>query len=370
MATDVTGRVGLPRSLGAMFGSVRGTAAVLAALVVVGVALTADGRPQEVSLTAGAGGGASVAEPSAQRRAGTVTTVVAVSIDGLNPAAVRDLGAEGTPTLHRMMRQGASTLNARTERELTLTLPNHAGMLTGRRVDRSRGGHGVTWNDDRRKPATVQEAAGHPVRSVFSVVDSRARDTGVFASKTKFGLFERSWPRAVDRSLIREDNARLVRRVRADIEDHDRAFRFVHLSLPDVAGHAHGFMGREYLAAVQEADRLLGRILAALESEPTLRGHTAVVVTADHGGRGEGHGDPTRFASYRVPFIVWGAGVARGADIYDLNPDYADPGRRRTTYAGRQPVRNGALANVVTDLLGLPAVRGSEHDAGQDLDWR
>ena len=75
--------------------------------------------------------------------------VVAISIDGLNPKAITRLGRADTPALHRMMRQGASTLNARTEVELTVTLPNHAGMMTGRPVDSDDGGHGVTVNADR-----------------------------------------------------------------------------------------------------------------------------------------------------------------------------------------------------------------------------
>jgi hypothetical protein len=66
--------------------------------------------------------------------------------------------------------------------------------------------------------------------------------------------------------------------------------------------------------------------------------------------------------------VVWGPGVTAD-DLYDLNPDYADPGRKRTTYAGAQPVRNGDVANLATDLLGLTKVPGSELDAGQDLDW-
>ena len=351
-----------------MPGSVRRAITAVATLAVatlVGVACATADRPGEVQLSTAAG---SPAEARGQAQP-QIRSVVTVSIDGLNPAAIRELGEEGTPTLHRLLDEGAATLNARTERELTVTLPNHTGMVTGRRVAADKGGHGVTWNDDRLRPRTVQEAAGHRVSSVFSVVHSDTRRTAVFASKTKFSLFDRSWDHAVDRSVIRGETRRLVRLVRADLADRKRAFRFVHLSDPDVVGHAHGFMGREYLDAVIKADRLLGRILAVIEDDPDLAGHTALVVTADHGGKGGGHSDPTRRANYRVPFLVWGPGVTAGANLYDLNPDYADPGAARTTYAGKQPVRNGDVANLVTDLLGLPAVRGSEHDADQDLDW-
>jgi predicted AlkP superfamily pyrophosphatase or phosphodiesterase len=299
----------------------------------------------------------------------SVTTVIAVSIDGLNPSAIRKLGARGAPTLHRLIKRGASTLNARTERELTDTLPNHTGMVTSRRITAAKGGHGVTWNDDRKQPATVQEAAGHRVASVFSVIHRADLKTAMFASKTKFSLFERSWDRAIDRSTIRPANARLVRLLRHDIANKTRGFRFVHLSAPDVAGHAHGFMSPAYLDAVRATDRLLGKVVKSIQADDTLAGNTVLVVTADHGGKGANHRDPTKLANYRIPFIVWGPGVDHGADLYDLNPDYADPGRKRTTYAsGRQPVRNGDVANLVTDLLGLDPLAGSQLDSEQDLD--
>jgi len=305
------------------------------------------------------------------RTAAPARHVLAISVDGLNPRAIRVLGRQRTPTLHRLRARGAGTLNARTERELTLTLPNHTGMVTGRRIDAAHGGHGVTWNDDRTEPATVQAAAGHPVRSVFSVVHRAGKRSAVFASKSKFRLFERSWPRSVDRIVVRQANARLVRTARRDLARKGRAFTFVHLSLPDVVGHEQGFMSEAYLDAVARVDRLVGRLLATVRRDPQLRGTTSVILTADHGGDAEGHGDPTRLASYRVPFLVWGAGVARGSGLYELNPDYADPGRRRTRYSEElQPVRNGDVANLATDLLGLRHVRGSEHDVAQDLDVR
>ena len=304
--------------------------------------------------------------PAGQAAPG-VTSVLTVSIDGLNPRALKVLGRSGTPTLHKLIATGASTLNARTEHEMTVTLPNHTGMVTGRRVDAARGGHGVTWNDDRTTPATVQEAAGRPVESVFSVLDRHDHDSALFASKTKFSLWQRSWPGAIDKVDITLGNGALVRHLVADLAV-DRDYRFLHLSAPDVVGHARGWLSAPYLKAVRQTDRRLGRVVAAVRADPELRRGMLLVVTSDHGGKGMGHDVATSYANYRIPFIVRGPGVPRGADLYDLNPTYADPGRSRTTYDGPQPVRNGAVANLVTTVLGLPAVPGSEHDAEQDLD--
>lgn len=337
---------------------VRRSLALLAstALLSAGAGSVATGAP----LQAGA--------PDAGRRVAVADTVVVISVDALNPNALTRLGRSGAPHLNALVDEGASTLNARTERELTLTLPNHTGMVTGRRIQASTGGHGVTWNDERLRPPTVQAAAGGPVESVFTVVDDAGLSAGFFASKTKFSLWDRSWPVATDTQTIIEDNQALVRAFKRDLSGSTRALRFLHLSEPDVVGHAKGFMGPAYLRAVRRTDRRVGSIIDVLRTDPGYAGHTTVILTADHGGRGATHVDPTKVWDYRIPFVVWGAGVDPGTDLYDLNPDYADPGRARETYAGVQPVRNGDVANLALDLLGLPAVPGSEHDVAQDLD--
>lgn len=320
-------------------------------------------------LTAGAGPVATSAPaPDAGRRAAVADTVVAISIDALNPTALKKLGRSGAPHLHALLDEGAGTLNARTEHELTLTLPNHTGMVTGRRIHARTGGHGVTWNDDRRRPSTVQAAAGESVESVFTVVEDAGLSAGFFASKSKFSLWDRSWPVATDAQTIIEDNQALVRAFKRDLGGATRAFRLLHLSEPDVVGHARGFMGPAYLRAVRRADRRVGSVIDELRTNPRYAGRTTVILTADHGGRGKGHYDVTSIHDYRIPFVVWGSGVDRGTDLYDLNPDYADPGRERAAYDGVQPVRNGMVANLALELLGLPAVPRSEHNAAQDLD--
>ncbi|MEO9323193.1 alkaline phosphatase family protein [Nocardioides sp. C4-1] len=298
----------------------------------------------------------------APRRLGPDTDpqVLAISLDGLNPDALRRLGRRGAPHLWRLFDEGAGTLNARSEYEQTVTLPNHTGMVTGRRIDRGHGGHGVTWNDDRLRPRTVQRAAHHGVSSVFARVDRGGGSAAVFSTKQKFSLFQRSWPTGVDRSVISfDDDAGVTAAARADLVARDRAFTLLHLGAADKAGHAAGWMSSSYLAAVRRLDGLVGDVLADAERDPALADLT-IIVTADHGGvpGSRDHGQRRRPANYTVPFVVWGPGIER-ADLYAINPGYRDPGRSRPGLTGQQPVRNGDVANLALGLLGLRPVPGS-----------
>lgn len=295
--------------------------------------------------------------------------VLAISIDALMPRAVRRLGRDRAPSLWRLLDEGASTLEARTQVELTVTLPNHTSMVTGRRIRASRGGHGVTWNDDAPgRPPTVQAAAGHDVASLFSTAHAAGQSTALFATKTKFSLFQRSWPDGLDRVTIKEEkDAVVVRKVVRDLLRRDRGVTFVHLGAADKAGHTKGFMSRGYLRTVRRLDGLLGTILDAADTDSRLDDLT-IILTADHGGvpGTRDHGDARALDDYRVPFTVWGPGISP-ADLYDLNPGYRDPGRSRPGLKGKQPVRNGDVANLALGLLGLDPVPGSRFGVRRSL---
>jgi hypothetical protein len=309
-----------------------------------------------------------------------IDRVVAISIDGLNPRAITKLGPRGAPAFYRLMREGAYTLNARSAREQTRTLPNHTGMLTGRRIDDRRGGHGVSYNTD-KSSRTVHKAAGRYVASVFDVVHDRGGRTALFTTKRKFALFQRTWNskgradrvgrnhgRAkIDRFTVDSDDTRLVAQANTYLRARPGTFVFLHISLPDETGHDHGFMSERYLAAVKGTDRLLGSVLNTIAARPALRRETLVLVTADHGGNGGSHDNPRKLQNYRVPFFAWGPGVAAGRNLYSLNPSRRSPGNARTAYTGRQPIRNGDLANLATDVLDLPKVPGSQFNANRKL---
>ncbi|WP_232679082.1 alkaline phosphatase family protein [Nocardioides sp. R-C-SC26] len=294
--------------------------------------------------------------------------VLAISVDALTPVALRRLGRDGAPNLWRIVDEGAATLNARSQVELTLTLPNHTSMVTGRRIDaraetNGSTGHGVTWNTD-RPGTTVQRAAGRPVGSVFSRVEAAGLSTALFAAKTKFSLFQRSWP-AIDRVTIREErDGAVMSAARADLLRADRAFTFVHLGNADATGHRAGFGSSAYLDAVRTIDRQIGTVLDAADSDPRLA-DLVVVLTADHGGvaGATSHSDRRDRANFTVPFAVWApssnAALGRG-DLYALNPARRDPGAAQPGYAARRPpIRNGDVANLALDLLGLTPIPGS-----------
>ncbi len=299
-----------------------------------------------------------------QDTAAPATRVLVISVDGLNPSALRRLGARRTPYFHRLMAEGAATLNARSQVEQSNTLPNHTSMVTGRRIDRAYQGHGVTWNTDRRG-TTVQKAAGHDVGSIFSLLHNAGMNTALFAAKAKFSLYDRSWP-GIDRVTVKdEEDGALTKALRSDLIQHRREFTFLHLGGVDRAGHAKGFMSPAYLTAVRRMDAKLGMILTAVDGHEEL-GDLTIVLTADHGGQGANHSDPTKLANYRVPFMVWGPGVVHD-NLYDLNPAFQNPGKRRLGFGARQPIRNGDVANFAAYLLGLGPVPDSLWDATQQL---
>ena len=119
---------------------------------------------------------------------------------------------------------------------------------------------------------------------------------------------------------------------------------------------------------MRQSDALVGDVLARYRATAESLDHTLVLVTADHGGNGA-RATPTRAVRQLPdPLHGLGPGVARGADLYALNPTYADPGRLRSRLRqGEAAVRNGDVANLVLDVLGLPPFPDSELDYDQDL---
>ena len=309
-----------------------------------------------------------------------IKRVVVLSVEGLRSNAIKQARATGAPAITRMISEGASTLNARTTTERTTTLPNVVSMLTGRRVNASRAGHGVAGTKNRS--GTVQGASGKYVSSVFDLVHNFGLDTALFSSQPDLGLVRRSWDATnggpdpygedngrdkISRYVLTKQDGELIDDLTASLAAQPAAFSFVELSGLAATGRASGWQSHAFAAKVTEVDALVGRLMSTIESSPALAQSTLVILTADSGGKDRDHTKRTERRNYTVPFLVWGPGVAVGADLYALNPSLADPRRAQVGYHVAQPVRNGLVANLATDALGLPALPGSTMNRAQDF---
>jgi hypothetical protein len=315
-----------------------------------------------------------------------VAHVIHISVDGLRPDAITALGPSNLPNFYRLRTQGAFTDNARSDYDYTVTLPNHTTQLTGRGVIGSTG-HNWTDNSDPEPGQTLASNKGSYIAGVFDVAHDNGLSTGEYASKSKFSLFATSW-NAVNGApdVIGPDNGRnkidvyvndsntseLVNTLVTNMSNQPLNYAFLHLMDPDAVGHSEGWditPGSKYSNIIKTMDDRLGAIFALIDGDPELTGRTAIILTADHGGLGTDHSDPTLPADYTVPFYVWGPGVMPGAGLYALNPaSRLNPGTGRPNYSAPvQPVRNGEAANVALKLLGLEPVPGSTIGTNQDL---
>lgn len=314
--------------------------------------------------------------------ADTGAYVVHVSVDGLRGDVVSRIGPLGTPHFYRLRIEGAFTDNARTDFDYTNTLPNHACELTSRPV-LGPDGHGVYFNSDDGR--TLEQIHGSYVAGVFDVAHDHGLATGMYVSKAKLALFERSWNETygaldtagiddgrdkIDVYVYQASTAALLDSFVARMTEAPHRYAFIHIVDPDAAGHAYGWESARYIDAIKKVDGLIGRILGLIDGDARFTNRTYLVVTADHGGTAVDHADAANPLNYTVPLSVWGPGVPAGADLYLLNAaTRADPGAARPPYsASPQPIRNSETANVSLDLLGLPAVPGSVLDAAQDCD--
>ncbi len=255
-----------------------------------------------------------------------VERVVIISIDGLRPDCLLRADA---PVLHRLLREGASTLEARSVPPAS-TLPAHASMLTGV----APGKHGIDWNGD--PPAG---ASGYPaVPAIFELATRAGYRAGFVTGKPKLAVLAR--PGSVAFAAILGGEAGTDANVSAEavkmIGEHRPDLLFIHFPGADVAGHARGWDSPEQLAAIAAIDTHVGAVLAALE-RTGLRATTAVIITGDHGGEGLGHGAGNP-ASQRIPWLVVGPGVRPGVDL---------------ARSGRPPVRIEDTAATACWLLGL-----------------
>ncbi len=262
--------------------------------------------------------------------------VIVIGVDGLSPDGLRKAA---TPVIDDMITNGAVKWNVRTVLT-TASSQNWASMIMGAGPEV----HGIIDNDwERDNHSLPPIVAGE--EGIFPTIFGRIREArpqaemGAVYNWSGFGrLFEK---KAVnyDRTFKTEDSTT------ADFVNYIRekkpVFGFVHLDHVDHAGHHDGHGTPAYYASVAKTDSLVGEILQAIR-EAGMEQKTLVIITADHGGIGKGHGGPTPEEG-EIAMILYGSGVKKGytiqqqvytydlaatiAFVFDIIPPYAWTGR-------------------------------------------
>lgn len=272
-------------------------------------------------------GQSAAAAPTPNRPLLAVEHVVILIVDGLRPDVLLLADA---PALHAMIHGGAYTFWARTT-DVAITLPSCTSMLTAVKPAK----HGVSWN--LAQPADQQLYPAVP--TVLEMATSAGYVTALVAGKSKFAALCK--PGTVSHvflpATVKCDDAQVTAEAVKIIEAYRPALMCIHYPDNDAVGHANGWGSPEQLAQLTKTDAQIALVFAALD-RAGLRGSTVVLLTADHGGQGKGHGaDDMR--SRHIPWVVAGPGVKPG---YDLTQD------------AKLQVNTEDTGATVCWLLGLP----------------
>ena len=246
--------------------------------------------------------------------------VVLVLVDGMRPDGV--MGCSH-PFLRDLMKKSTYCMTTRTVMP-SVTLPCHTSLFLSVDPDR----HGILTND--------WHAQVRPIESLTEVVHRFAGSTAMMYNWEQ--LRDLARPSSLDFSYMRrltkdDESSMACDRELTDvcIDNLNRAkpdFTFLYLGCTDEAGHRNGWMTQPYLDAISNASACIQRVYEALSEGDTL------IVTADHGGHGRGHGDDTD-ECMNIPVMFCGPA---------FKPDCA-----------LESLSIKDIAPTITDVLGIPA---------------
>lgn len=272
---------------------------------------------------------------AAQSPAG-IEHVIVIGVDGLSPDGIQK---SKTPVIQDMIAKGSVKWNVRTVLTSSSS-QNWASMIMGAGPEQ----HGIISNDwemdDHTLPPIVQEADGR-FPTIFSVLH-KARPQAEIGAVYHWDGFGRLFQKNAlnyDKQFSTED-ATATDFIRY-IKEKKPALGFVHFDHVDHAGHHGGHGSQEYYQSVAKTDSLVGQILKGIR-DAGIEESTLVIIWADHGGIGYGHGGATPQEA-EIAGIFYGRDVKKGYKIeqqvytYDLaatiafalhvTPPYAWTGR-------------------------------------------
>ena len=234
----------------------------------------------------------------------TVKHVVVIGFDGLSPNGLKNAT---TPTFDKIISEGAASMHARAVLP-TSSSTNWASMIMGAGPEQ----HGITsnsWEKNNFVLPTITQSEDFLFPSIFQLIDDQkeSAEIGAIYHWSGFGrLFEKG---AVDYDINPESEDQTAALASAYIKEKKPTFTFIHFDHVDHGGHEYGHGSPEYYKSVEKADAMLAEVMAAIKASG-MADETLVIISADHGGLGKGHGGES-LQEIEIPFILWGKSVKK-----------------------------------------------------------
>lgn len=234
--------------------------------------------------------------------------VILILVDGMRPDGFAQCG---NPFGKELLTRSAYDTGARTVFP-PVTLPCHMSLFHSVPPDR----HGIVTN--------LYTPQVRPIPGLCEQLRAAGRNTAFFYSWEElrdlcrpdglcFSYFVNLHAKAHTDDLLTDAAVAYLREESPD-------FTFLYLGETDDAGHRHGWMGKEYLACIDNAISCVERVFQNLPEDTTL------ILTADHGGHGRSHGEEV-CEDMTIPVLFCGKsfvpGKIEGVSIMDIAPTAA-----------------------------------------------
>lgn len=249
-------------------------------------------------------------------QAQTVKHVVIIGIDGLSTDGVK---TAKTPNIHKLMEQGSYSFQCKAQMP-TVSSPNWASVIDGAPPK----DHGI-WSNawkvhDIKDSVYCHGKKGHIFPTIFRVMREQKKHSKIIIFSAWWSFVRLVEPRVCNVKQRTLFTGLTTSRVVTSIRVRKPDLLFLHLNDVDETGHKYGHSTPRYYEAVEEADKSVGRIVAAIE-KAGIANETVVMIIADHGGKGHGHGGDSP-QEVNIPYVMEGPGIKKNYELKQVHNNY------------------------------------------------
>ena len=225
---------------------------------------------------------------------------ILILVDGMRPDALTNI-----ESAQRIIAKSTYTMNGQTVVP-SVTLPCVISLFHSVNPDR----HGTTTN--------TYTPQVRPIDGICEVLKRAGKECAVYFDWEE--VRDVSRPNSIAHSAFYagkrlgyiETGKKLTNELIDYAKNYKLDFAYLHLALTDWTGHKFGWMGEEYMAAMQSSWDNIEKIMTELGDEYTY------IITADHGGHDRTHGYEIP-EDMTIPVMFCGEAFEKGKEIENVS---------------------------------------------------